>query len=123
MKHDDPADLLPLPHLNYFVLLALADGDAHGWAVIKRIREMSVGRANPSSGSLYLAMVRMEDAGLIAEAKAPADADARRRYYRLTPFGRRVLAAESVRLAELVARAGRLKLLDQAGSARPGKGS
>ena len=123
MKQSDPADLLPLPHLNYFVLLALADGDAHGWAVIKRIREMSVGRTNPSSGSLYLAMVRMEDAGLIAEAKAPAGADARRRYYRLTPFGRRVLSAESARLAELVSQAGRLNLLEGAPIGRRGKGA
>jgi DNA-binding PadR family transcriptional regulator len=111
MPRQDPTDLLPLPHLTYQVLLALAEGEAHGWVVIKRIQEMSVGRTNPSSGSLYLAMARMEDGGLIAEAKAPPGADARRRYYRLAPFGRRVFAAESERLAGLLARAGRLEVI------------
>ena len=119
MAHDDPAELLPLPHLTYFVLLALAEGDAHGWVVIKRIRAMTAGQTNPSSGSLYLAMVRMEERGLITEAKAPAESDERRRYYRLTPFGRRVLAAESERLAELVARAKRLDVIGSGASGRP----
>lgn len=118
MLPKDPAELLPLPHLTYSVLLALAEGEAHGWVVIKRIEEMSVGRTNPSSGSLYLAMARMEDGGLIAETKAPAGADARRRYYRLTPFGRRVLTAESERLARLVARAGRLEVIGGGGGRR-----
>ena len=97
-------DYLPLPHLPLHILLALAsDGPLHGWAVIKRIDEMTGGRTCPSTGSLYLAMGRLEERGLLAEAPAPTDeADARRKYYRLAPLGRRVLEAESRRLAGLV---------------------
>jgi len=107
-KTTDAEALLPLPHLTYLVLLALAAGDAHGWAIIKRIREMTSARTNPSSGSLYLAMVRLEDRGLLEEAEAPPgeDVDERRRHYRLTRFGRSVLEAESARLRSLVELAG-----------------
>jgi DNA-binding PadR family transcriptional regulator len=102
-KTVQPEQLLPLPHLTYHVLLALAGGDAHGWAVVKRIREMTGGATNPSSGSLYLAMVRLEERGLIEEVRAPAgETDERRRFYSLTNFGRRVLEAESTRLESLV---------------------
>ena len=93
---------LPLPTLSYHVLLALGEGDAHGWAVIKRIRELTDGSANPSSGSLYLAMVRLEDDGLIADSPTPPGDDARRRYYRLTPLGTAVAQAEAARLMDLV---------------------
>jgi DNA-binding PadR family transcriptional regulator len=106
-----PQRFLPLPSLSYYVLLALGDGAAHGWAVIRRIRELTEGAADPSSGSLYLAMVRLEDDGLIAESPTPAGDDARRRYYRLTPFGRDVARAESQRLERLIRRARALDLL------------
>lgn len=99
----DPETFLPLPHLPFQVLLALAEGSRHGWGVIERIRELSRGRDNPSSGSLYLAMARLKERGLIAEAAPPEEsAGGRRRYFRLTPLGRRVLVAETERLAELV---------------------
>lgn len=94
---------LPLPNLPLHVLLALAEGDRHGWAVIKRIEELTSGTSSPSSGSLYLAMTRMEERGLIEEIPSPdAGTDARRRYYRITPLGRRVLSAETARLSGLV---------------------
>ena len=118
MTPSDPTELLPLPHMTYHVLLALAEGEAHGWELIRRIRALTEGTSDPSSGSLYLAMMRMEDQGLLAEAKAPSDADERRRYYRLTPFGRRVLAAESERVALLVERARQLHVFSVAGKAR-----
>jgi DNA-binding PadR family transcriptional regulator len=111
-----PQRFLPLASLSYYVLLALGEGPAHGWAVIKRIRELTGGTANPSSGSLYLAMVRLEDDGLIAERAAPAGEardDERRRYYRLTPLGRDVARAESARLDRLVRRARALDLLPE----------
>jgi len=100
-----------LPTLSYHVLLALGEGAAHGWAIIKRIRELTDHDANPSSGSLYLAMVRLEDDGLIAECPTPAGDDARRRYYGLTPLGRDVARAESQRLERLVRRARAVDLL------------
>jgi DNA-binding PadR family transcriptional regulator len=115
MSPREPAELLPLPHMTFHVLLALAEGDAHGWEIIRRIRALTEGTSDPSSGSLYLAMMRLEDQGLLEEADGPADADQRRRYYRITPFGRRVLAAESERLASLVARARRLHVFSTPG--------
>jgi len=90
------------------VLLALAEGDAHGWAIIRRIRELEGTTRTPSSGSLYIAMLRLEEHRSVEETTAPEGIegdDARRRYYRLTAFGRRVLAAEMDRLARLVKRA------------------
>lgn len=115
----EPAELLPLPHLTYLVLLALAAGDAHGWAIIKRIRAMTSDGTNPSSGSLYLAMVRLEERGLLEVTDAPAGEgdDERRRYYRLTPFGRSVLEAESARLESLVELAGKWGVLGGGSSA------
>lgn len=91
----EPEVFLPLPHLPFHILLALAEGPLHGWAVVKKIREMSDGREEPGTGSLYLAMSRLEERGLIADAEAPEDTDRRRRYMRLTPLGRRVLVAET----------------------------
>jgi len=98
---------LPLPHLPLHIMLALAEEEtAHGYAIIKRIGEMTRGVTSPSSGSLYLAMVRLEERGLLegVEGEEP-EADGRRKYYRLTRLGRRVLEAESRRLAGLVGRA------------------
>ncbi len=102
-----PSDVerfLPLPDLPHHILLALAGQEmSHGWGVIKRINELTQGRASPSTGSVYLAIGRLEERGLIETAPAPPDErDQRRRFHRLTPMGRRVLAAESERLARLV---------------------
>jgi len=114
------AELLPLPNLSTLVLLALAEGDAHGWAIIRRIREIEGTTRTPSSGSLYIAMLRLEDQGLVEETSAPEGIqgdDARRRYYRLTAFGRRVLEAEMDRLTRLVRRAQEWNVV-----ARPARG-
>ncbi|MCI0433731.1 MAG: helix-turn-helix transcriptional regulator [Gemmatimonadetes bacterium] len=99
----DPSVFLPLPHLPFQVLLALAAGPCHGWGVIGRIREVTGGAEQPSTGSLYLAMARLEERGLIRDTPTPTDeTDSRRRYFRLTALGRRVLAAETDRMASLV---------------------
>jgi DNA-binding PadR family transcriptional regulator len=99
----DASAFLPLPDLSVHVLLALADGARHGWSIIKRISEMTEGRREPSSGSLYLSMIRLEQRGLIQTAASPAsETDARRRYYRLTSLGRRVLEAELRRMSGLI---------------------
>lgn len=118
---NDTGPLLPLPHLSLLVLLALAEGQAHGWAIIRRIRELTEGQTTPSSGSLYLAMLRLEEKGLIEEGEAASpDEDARRRHYRLTAFGHRVLQAESRRLSRLVEQAERWNVLDRPGRPAPG---
>lgn len=113
MSRPEPEQFLPLPTLSYYVLLALASGAAHGWAIIKRIAELTEGAANPSSGSLYLAMVRLQDEGLIEESASPQGADARRRYYRLTRLGRAVAGAESGRLQRLIGHAQAARLLPE----------
>ena len=101
----EPSSFLPLPHLAFHVLLALSQGELHGWAIIKRIREITEGVTNPSSGSLYLSIGKLEDRGLLEEAPTrpeKGEDDARRRYYVLSPLGRRVVEAEAGRLAGLV---------------------
>jgi DNA-binding PadR family transcriptional regulator len=101
-SNPDPADFLPLPNLPYLVMLSIAEQPRHGWAIIKRIEELSGPRATPSSGSLYLAIARLEERGLIEEAPAADASVDQRRTYRLTSLGRRVVRLETTRLAELV---------------------
>ena len=112
MSPVDPRTLLPLAHLQFYVLLALGEGAAHGWAIIQRIRVITTGQTSPSSGSLYLAMTRLHENGLIEETDTRDDEDARRRYYRLTRLGRAVARAESARLASLVQHAQEWNLLE-----------
>lgn len=103
----------PLTPLSFHILLALTDGARHGYGVIKEMGERTGGMVNPSTGSLYLALQRMEQEGLIEESPNPPDPDddARRRYYRLTPAGRSAAALESRRLADLLGVAVEKKLL------------
>ncbi|MGH7503195.1 MAG: PadR family transcriptional regulator [Longimicrobiales bacterium] len=94
-----------LSALTYQVLLALADGDRHGYGIIKEIEARSGEGAAPSTGALYLALQRMERSGFVEESPsrpAPAEDDGRRRYYRLTEEGRRTAEGETRRLAALV---------------------
>ena len=94
-----------LTRITFNVLLALADGDRHGYGIIKEI-EAKAGEAEaPSTGALYLALQRMEQDGLVEESPERPDADrddARRKYYRLTSTGRREAEAEARRLSRLV---------------------
>ncbi|HVS62855.1 MAG TPA: PadR family transcriptional regulator [Thermoanaerobaculia bacterium] len=104
-KGAGPETFLPLPHLPFHVLLALAEEPRHGWAIIRAVRQITSGRDNPSSGSLYLAMSRLVERGLIEEAPGAGiatDRSGRRKTYRLTGLGREVLEAETARLATLV---------------------
>jgi DNA-binding PadR family transcriptional regulator len=95
---------LPLPPQIYLILLALADGDAHGYQIRKTVIERSDGTVRLDPGSLYRLIGRLLDDKLVVEAPRPAaDDDPRRRYYRLTRDGRRVLLEETDRLAALVA--------------------
>lgn len=88
------------------MLLALAGGAAHGYRIRADVIESSGGTVTLDPGSLYRLIARLVDDGLIAEVPRslrPEDDDARRRYYRLTPVGRRLLEAETDRMADLVA--------------------
>ena len=107
-----PWSLLPLPDAELEILLALADGESHGYAIMRSVAELREGRTRLGPGTLYAALKRLLAARLIEESAERGDAgrdDARRRYYRLSGLGSRVLAAELDRLSALV-RHGRRRL-------------
>lgn len=93
---------LPLTPLSFEILLALADEPRHGYGIIKEIEARTGKPLKSSTGTLYLAIRRLEEAALIAEAHGAEGAGSRRRYYRLTELGEQVLAAEAERLATLL---------------------
>jgi DNA-binding PadR family transcriptional regulator len=111
----DPQSLLPLTPVVLHILLALADEQAgkHGYAVAREVEELTDGQIRMGPGTLYGSIQRMLDATLIEErrSRASADGDERRRYYRITMLGRRVLELELSRLADVVAIARRKQLL------------
>jgi DNA-binding PadR family transcriptional regulator len=97
---DISKSLAPAP---FHILLALLGGASHGYGILQAVREQSAGRVPLGTGSLYRHLSRLIDAGLVAETRGESGADPRRgTYYRLTPSGRQVLAAERERLAGLV---------------------
>jgi DNA-binding PadR family transcriptional regulator len=110
-RSSDPRDLLPLTSVALNVLLALADGERHGYGIMLEVRERTGGRVRLGPGTLYGAIKRLKEGGMIEEAGKRPDPEAddeRRCYYRLTGFGGEVLAAEVERLDGLV-RAARRK--------------
>jgi DNA-binding PadR family transcriptional regulator len=107
MMARDPSveDLLPLQAATFHILMALADEDRHGYAVIQEIAGRTDGAIRLSAGTLYRSLQRMLEQGLIEETDdrpAPDEDDERRRYYRITKFGEAVARAEARRLQELV---------------------
>ena len=101
----EPRDLLPLPPAQLHILLALADGEKHGYAVMSEVERMTDGEVSMGPGTLYGAIKRMLNADLIEESDNRPDPeldDERRRYYRVTGYGARVLTAELARLEQLV---------------------
>lgn len=114
-RHADPRDALPLTPSVLHVLLALADGDKHGYAIIKEVRRRTHGEVELGASSLYTVLKRLVSDGFVLETGErpdPALDDERRRYYRLTPLGRAVAIAELRRLESILeqARAKRLIL-------------
>jgi len=101
----DVKGFLPLPASVMHILVALADGEKHGYAIMRDVATLSGGSVRMGSGTLYGSIKRMLDQGLIEEADErpdPALDDQRRRYYRVTDLGHRVGAAEHRRLTALV---------------------
>ena len=97
--------LLPLTPAVFHILVVLADGETHGYAMMREIARRSGGLVRLGPGTLYGAISRLLEDGIIEESEERPDPemdDTRRRYYRLTKFGGRVLAADTERLAELV---------------------
>jgi DNA-binding PadR family transcriptional regulator len=112
-----PDDLLPLKPLHFLMLLALVDTERHAYGIKK---DLASRREHPDigPGTLYRTIAQLIDAGLIEESDRRPVAefdDERRRYYRVTGFGRRVVAAEAKRLEGLVSAARMRKLLPQTG--------
>jgi DNA-binding PadR family transcriptional regulator len=97
-------DFLPLRPVEFDILLALGDGDRHGYAIMQEALRRSEGALQLEPGTLYRALRRMRQAGLVTETtgRARDGDDERRRYYRLTALGRKVASAEARRMAELV---------------------
>jgi DNA-binding PadR family transcriptional regulator len=114
-KSGDPEQLLPLTPVTLNILLALADEERHGYGIGVEVRERTGGKMRLGPGTLYGSLKRMVDGGLVEEVEeserppeeeseeAPRRYDVeRRRYYRLTGFGERVLGAELARLERVV---------------------
>ena len=109
MPRSTPADvaaLLPLPPAVFHILVSLASRDAHGYAIMQEVAERAGVRLGP--GTLYTTIRRLLDEGLVVERRSLPDDDKddpRRRYYRLTAYGRAAARAEAARLNELVRQA------------------
>lgn len=99
--------------IEFEILLALAPGDRHGYAIIQDIEARRSGADTVETGTLYRALQRLVDDGLIRSVEPPGDVDAdeRRRYYRITSSGRGAAVAEARRMAGLLERARAAKLL------------
>jgi DNA-binding PadR family transcriptional regulator len=113
-RRPDPRDFLPLTPAIAHILLALADEDRHGYAIMQEVERMTDGAVRMGPGTLYGTIKRMLASGLLQELDARPDPridDERRRYYRATPLGAAVLAAETERMAALLgaARAKRVR--------------
>lgn len=115
----NPAALLPLSEAVFHILLALADEDRHGYGIMQEVEERTGGRIRLGPGTLYGAIKRLREQDLLeaAEAEKGLDGNERRRYYRLTGFGREVAVLEAKRLERLVDAARRKQLLPQTGAA------
>jgi len=112
MPRREPSDeadgLLPLPTAVFHILVALADRDRHGYSIMQDVAARTDGKVRLSAGTLYSAVRRMLEQGLIEELREspdPESADERRRYYRLTRLGRDAALAEARRLQEMLSQA------------------
>ncbi len=110
----------PLSPTDYQVLLVLAEGNLYGYAIMRALEKESGGVICPEIGSLYRLLARLMTRGFVAETKGPKDEPVvtrgqPRRYYRLTPRGRKVLLSESARLRSLVKLARHRNVLPSSG--------
>jgi len=116
----EPHDLLPLTPAAFHILLSLVEGERHGYAIMREVEERTGGEVRLGPGTLYGAIKRLLEQGVVEELDvrtAPEAGEERRRYYRLTGYGRRVVAAEAERLERLVQVARAKNLIPRAGPA------
>ena len=114
MPEKDPRGLLPLTTAVLHILLSLADEERHGYGIMREVEDRTGGEVRMGPGTLYGSIKRMLADGLIEESDERPDPeldDSRRRYYRITDFGRQVAGAEAARLESLVRSAREKKLL------------
>jgi DNA-binding PadR family transcriptional regulator len=111
MSKRDPGELLPLTPAMFYVLVAMADGQAHGYAMLKEVEQLTSGAVRLSTGTLYGIIKRLLADGLVREQRTD---DPRRRSYELTPFGRDVAKAEAARLEQTLAIARKKSLFRRA---------
>jgi DNA-binding PadR family transcriptional regulator len=115
-KTQSPQDLLPLTPPVFHILLALADEERHGYGIMQDVARQTDDALQLGPGTLYGCLKRMLAAGLVEESDErpdPALDDQRRRYYRMTGLGDRVVRAEAQRLASAVVAAKSKRLLDR----------
>ena len=106
-------DAIPLKPVDMLILMTLSEEERHGYGIVIDIAERTDGRIKLVPGNLYSVLRRLMGDGVIDEAArkaVPDKEDERRRYYRITPFGRQVLAAEAARLRDLVTQVEALSL-------------
>ena len=116
----NPKDHLPLTVPVFHILLTLIHEDSHGYSIIQDIRERTSGEVSLTASTLYAAIRRLRESGMIEEltARPQDDPDPRRRYYRITPLGRDVLRLESERLERQLALARQTNLVPTTGQSR-----
>jgi DNA-binding PadR family transcriptional regulator len=113
----DVQDMLPLNPRDFLILFVLSDGERHGYGVVKEVEERSGGRVTLDPATLYRSIRKLMRDGLVTETDgADEDGGERRRYYGVTPFGRRVVAAEASRLADLTDEARAKRLIPDGGA-------
>jgi DNA-binding PadR family transcriptional regulator len=100
----DPAGDTPLTPLSHAILLALAEEDLHGYALAQAVERETHGAVRPGTGTLYAALQRLSQEGLIADSahRPGPDEDQRRKYYRITELGRSAARAEAMRLRRVL---------------------
>ena len=120
-----PQDFLPLTPAVFHILLALSEGERHGYAIMREIGESTQGQVKIGPGTLYGTIKRLLESGLIEESDerpGPDQDDERRRYYRLTGLGQRIVEAEAARYNDLAKLVRRKKLLAKLPKAVPAGG-
>ena len=112
-RSPDPQAALPLTAVAFEILLSLAEEDRHGYHIMQAVDHRTEGRITLHAGTLYRALARLVDSGMIEELDERPDprSDERRRYYRLTDYGRAVAEAEAARLESQVRAARSLRIL------------
>jgi len=118
-----PDSFLPLKPVVFQVLLSLVDGERHGYALVQDIAERTAAKIDLEPGNLYRVLKSMLEEGVIEESErrpAPDRDDERRRYYRITAFGRKVAMAEAARLDRIVEDARARNLIPAVPGVRPG---